>query len=119
MKPDEHGRYAIPRDGIVMAYLTLAYDLYVVRQNIRFQEVILDRLRRRIDFVGVRCELLVAATFARAGFHVDPEDESDSKVRHPEFIATHKATKFVLLSRREREIAGPAIETPRELASTS
>src|SRR6267378_3087966 len=30
--PDEHGRYSIPRDGMLTAYMTLAYDLHTIRQ---------------------------------------------------------------------------------------
>jgi len=65
--PDERGRYFLARDGLISAYLTLAYDLYVVKHNIRFKEQVLERLRHRDQFTGVRYELLVAATFVRAG----------------------------------------------------
>jgi SEC-C motif-containing protein len=94
--PDERGRYSIPRDGVMTAYLTLAYDLHTIRQNIAFQERIVERLRQRDGFTGFRYELLVAATFVRAGFRVKPEDETDGRKRHPEFIATHKQTGFAV-----------------------
>jgi hypothetical protein len=94
--PDELGRYSIPNDGVLIAYITLAHDLFIVRQNIRFQEGILERLRRRDDFAGVRYELLVAVTFVRAGFAVEPENEADGSSRHPEFVATHRATGFAV-----------------------
>ena len=45
-----------------------------VRDNIQFQERTIERLRRREQFTGARYELLVAATFVRAGFRVEPED---------------------------------------------
>jgi hypothetical protein len=35
--PDERRRYLIPRDGLITAYMTMAYDLYIVRNNIRSQ----------------------------------------------------------------------------------
>ena len=92
---DERGRYSIPVDGIVSAFMSVAYDLYVVRDNVRFQEVILERLKRRDAFSGIRYELLVAATFVRAGFSIEPEDDA-LKTSHPEFVATHKATGFVV-----------------------
>lgn len=94
-KPDERGRYSIPVDGVLSAFMSVAYDLYIVRDNARFQEVIVERLKRRDAFSGVRYELLVAATFVRAGFSVEPEDEALKKT-HPEFVATHKATGFVV-----------------------
>jgi hypothetical protein len=93
--PDERGRVSIPRDGRVAAYMVLAYDLYVVRQNTRFQEELIEQLRRREHFSGKRYELLVAAVFARAGFQIDPEDESKT-ARHPEFVATHRTSQFVM-----------------------
>ena len=93
--PDERGRYSIPVDGVISAFMNLAYDLYIVRDNVNFQEVIVERLKRRDAFSGVRYELLVAATFVRAGFSVEPEDEAIRK-SHPEFVATHKATNFVV-----------------------
>lgn len=94
-KRDERGRYAIPYDGMLAAFMSLAYDLYIVKDNVKFQEVIVERLKRRDHFSGVRYELLVAATFARAGFSIEPEDEASSKA-HPEFVATHKTTNFVV-----------------------
>lgn len=92
-EPDEQGRFLITRDGVVSAFMALAYDLYVVRDNVEFQERVVNRLRLRDAFVGVRYELLVAATFVRAGFSVKPEDES-SPLTHPEFVATHRKTGF-------------------------
>ena len=83
--PDDQGRYVVQKDGLVSAYMTLAYDLFVVRNNIPFQERIVERLRRREHFAGVRYELLVAAIFARAGFQVDPDDESGLS-KSPDFV---------------------------------
>lgn len=85
--------YSIPYDGLIAAFMTLAYDLYIVRDNVKFQEVIIERLKGRDPFVGIRYELLVAATFVRAGFSIEPEDEASTK-RHPEFVATHRETNF-------------------------
>ena len=31
------GGGAVPRDGLITAYMTMAYDLYIVRNNIRFK----------------------------------------------------------------------------------
>lgn len=109
--PDERGRYLIAKDGLVTAYLTLAYDLFIVKDNIRFQANMIDRLRRRNDFVGVRYELLVAATFVRAGFQVEP-DESDPTTKHPEFVATHRATKFVVAVEAKARNRRPTDRTP-------
>lgn len=92
---DERGRYSIPNDGLISSFMSLAYDLYIVRDNVKFQEAIVDRLKRSNHFSGVRYELLVAATLVRAGFSLEPEDDASLKP-HPEFVATDKATKFVV-----------------------
>jgi hypothetical protein len=112
-KPDHRGRSSIPRDGLVSAFMTLAYDLYIVRDNIKFHEGVLDRLRRRNDFVGVRYELLVAATFVRAGFQVEPEDESDAKSKHAEFLATHRSTKFAVAVEAKARNRRPSDRKPQ------
>jgi hypothetical protein len=109
---DEHGRYVVETDGLLSALLNLAYDLFIVKDNIRFHERTLDRLRRREHFVGVRYELLVAAAFVRAGFQVDPEDESDSSSTHPEFLATHRATNFVIAVEAKARNRRPSDRTP-------
>jgi hypothetical protein len=110
--PDERGRYLIPRDGVMSAYMTLAYDLYIVRQNISFQKRIVERLRQRDGFIGFRYELLIAATFVRAGFLVEPEDETDRSRRHPEFIATHKHTGFVVAVEAKARNRRPSDRNP-------
>jgi hypothetical protein len=110
--PDELGRYLIPNDGRLIAYVTLAHDLFIIKQNTRFQENIIERLRNHNDFAGVRYELLVAATFVRAGFSVEPEDESDGSKRHPEFVATHRASGFVVaVEAKARNRAGTTTPT--------
>jgi hypothetical protein len=110
--PDARGRYSIPRDGILTAYMTLAYDLHTIRQNIDFQARIVERLRQRDGFAGFRYELLVAATFVRAGFRVQPEDETDNSRRHPEFIATHKKTGFVVAVEAKARNRRPSDRNP-------
>jgi hypothetical protein len=44
---DELGRCLVPSDAIMSAYMTPAYDLWIVRDNIRLQARITDRLRCR------------------------------------------------------------------------
>jgi hypothetical protein len=95
-KPDESGIRSVPADGITSAFMVLAYDLYVLRDNGKLQKRVLQRLRRPEHFDGARYEVLVAATFVRAGFDIQFEDETDPSRKHPEFIATHRATKFVV-----------------------
>ena len=92
---DEDGLISIVLDGISSAYLLLAYDLYVLRHHGKLQEEVVRRLRHQDQFQGARYELFVAATFVRAGFDMDYEDETDSTKKHPEFVATHRPSSFV------------------------
>jgi hypothetical protein len=107
----EDGLFSIRPDGITSAYLLLAYDLYVLRHHGKLQEVVVRRLRHPDQFHGARYELFVAVTFIRAGFDIEYEDESDSSRKHPEFIATHRATGFIAsveAKMRHRDVAAAA-----------
>lgn len=82
---------AIP-DGNMAAYLRLAYDLYVIKDNVAFQNGIIERLKIKDQFQGARYELFATATCIRAGFKILYEDESDRSKKHTEFMAIHKET---------------------------
>jgi len=86
------GLFEATPDGQTLAYLNLAYDLFVVGDNARLQAEVIRRLRDPVHFQGARYELAVAATMVRAGFSLEFEDESDNSRRHPEFIATHRGS---------------------------
>lgn len=116
---DESGIYEAPLDGPSAAYLMLAYDLYIVGDNLKLQDEVLRRMKRLDHFQGARYELVVTATMIRAGFDIDFEDEQDNRSKHPEFIATHKATgeKIAIEAKSRRRSGvmgwlGP--HTPRE-----
>jgi hypothetical protein len=89
---EANGLYSMDKDGIISAYLHLAYDLYILDDRLKLQKKGLQRLRRPESFVGARYELLVAATCVRAGCDIEYEDETDSTMRHPEFVARHRET---------------------------
>ncbi len=91
--PSADGIYSAVMDGPTAAYYNLAYQLYLIRHNSKLKDEFLRRLRDPLQFQGARYELFVAATFVRAGFEIQFEDESDGSSRHPEFIATHLDTK--------------------------
>lgn len=89
----EQGKvYGAIATGPVRAYLSLAYDLYTLEHNSLLQKKMVQRLKVREQFQGARYEIAVAATFIRAGFDVDLEDETDSTTSHCEFSATHRST---------------------------
>ena len=78
--------------GVVAAYFSLAYDLYLLNHHQCLQTSLVRRLKHSDQFQGARYELFAAATALRAGFDLHFEDESDGRSKHPEFIATHIAT---------------------------
>ena len=88
--PGPNGTYDGVPDGRSMAYVTLAYDLYVLRDHHRLQDRSVRRLKHADQFQGARYELFVTATCIRAGFQIEFEDEGDTTQKHNEFIATHR-----------------------------
>lgn len=91
-KRNEQGFFDAVPNGFAAAFLNLAYDLYIVQHNGRFDDDLLNRLRQRDQFQGARHELFAEATCLRAGLSIDHEDEKDRSKRHAEFTATHRET---------------------------
>jgi hypothetical protein len=80
--------------------------------------LLLKRLRNAKTFEGALYEASVIGTFAKAGFTIEFEDESDSTVSHCEFTATHKDTgrKFSVEAKAvsaSSKRAGQSSEPPR------
>lgn len=86
------GSYGAVPTGPLLAYLTFAYDLYVVAHNARLDTRIVERLKQKDQFQGARHELFAEATCLRAGFKIEHENQDDRKSRHAEFTATHLST---------------------------
>lgn len=89
---DKDGIYEAIPNGAFAAFLSLAYDLYILRHHKALQEDIIRRLKHPEQFQGARYELFATATCIRAGFKIDFENEKDTSRKHPEFIATHIET---------------------------
>jgi len=89
---DTDGIYKTIPNGAFSAYILLAYDLYVLRDNQALQDDIIRRLKIPDQFQGARHELFTTASCIRAGYSIKFEDEKDSSRKHTEFIATHKRT---------------------------
>jgi hypothetical protein len=89
---DEDGIYEAIPNGAFAAYLSLAYDLYILRHHKALQEDIIRRLKHPDQYQGARYELFATATCIRAGFKIEFENEKDGSRKHPEFIATHIET---------------------------
>lgn len=91
-QPGPDGLYGTVPNGPMRAYLLLAYDLYTLRHHSALQNVVVRRLKHKDQFQGARHELFAATTCIRAGCDIEYEDEGDSSRKHPELIATHRAT---------------------------
>ncbi|MGX9143481.1 hypothetical protein [Mesorhizobium sp. 128a] len=112
------GLFSVEPTGPMAALLSLAYDLYLCAHNETIPKLLLERLKSPQHYEGALYEAHVIGIFARAGFVIAFEDETDSRQSHCEFIATNKGTgrKFsveakAVTSRSAR--AGTSAEPPR------
>lgn len=85
-------KVAVKPDGLSLAYLSFAFNLFVIDDNSRLDDLLLHRLRHPEQFQGALHEIFAEATCLRAGFRIEREDERDRAARHTEFTATHVAT---------------------------
>jgi hypothetical protein len=86
------GAHQVRMTGPIKAFASLAYDFYVVANHGLLAPKLLERLRNKDQFQGARYELYVYTAFVRAGFDIEPEDETDSRESHCEFTATDRDT---------------------------
>ena len=93
-------------DGPAFAYLTLAYDLYLLGDHQQLRKRFVERLKRPEEFQATRYELYVGAVMIRAGFDLEAEDERDSSRPHGEYRATHRRTGEVFVVEPRADI-GP------------
>ena len=75
--------------GNIIAYLSLAYDLYLLRNHGLLQSRLIQRLKDIRQFQGARYEIYVKASFIKADFRIEFENEADRSTSHCEFIVTH------------------------------
>ena len=59
-------------NGSALAYLHLAYDLYVLHNQGHITDKLITRLKSTQGFNGARYEIFVLATMIRAGFQLHP-----------------------------------------------
>lgn len=79
-------------NGAMVGYLGLAYDLYLAEHNIEIPNKLIARLKNKDQFEGALYEAYVIGRFAKAGFHIEFENEDDPTISHSEFLATHRIT---------------------------
>lgn len=88
-----------PLTGAMFAYLTLSYNLYLIAHNIHLvhgeglHKRLIERLKDKESFYPAFYETMVVASFIKAGFQVQLEDENDSTTQHGEFVAFSTKTK--------------------------
>jgi hypothetical protein len=87
----EGALFSVTPDSAAFEYFSLAYDLYVLRNQQSIQTSIIKRLRLADQYRGARYELLAAATMVRAGCELTYVKENKSENKCPEFIARHAA----------------------------
>lgn len=100
MSHERGGVFTGPMTGAQRAFLTLAYNLYLIAHHSDPEkaDAILDsfvwRLKsaRNDDFIGKLFETYASAAFLKAGFHLDYENERDGNDSHVEFVATYPQT---------------------------
>jgi len=85
-------KVAVRPDGMALAYLSFAFNLFAIEDNSRLDDLLLQRLKHPEQFQGALHEVFAEATCLRAGFKIEKEDENDRAMRHAEFTATHKMT---------------------------
>ncbi|MFO1756490.1 SEC-C metal-binding domain-containing protein [Pseudomonas aeruginosa] len=81
---------AQPMTGAISSYMRFAYDLYGLKHANEVQQLLIDRIKCPENFPGALYEVRVAAALLRAGFTLQPQDETDRRTTHVEFIATHE-----------------------------
>ena len=82
--------YKVSKNSSYIPFITMAYDLFILKNEMMLEKKLLDRLKHKDQYSGARYELLLATTFLRAGFSLEFEDESDGSQTHVEFTAIHK-----------------------------
>ncbi len=83
-------------NGRALAYLHLAYDLYILHNQGHITDKLISRLKSKQGFNGARYELFVLATMIRAGFKLEPFDETLGVGKVPECKAIHKETGITI-----------------------
>jgi len=82
-------------DGYSKSLLSLAFDVCSLIHKQNLPHLLLERLKNRDQYQGARYEIAIAAIFARLDCDIQFTDEN-SKSKHCEFIATHRATRSSL-----------------------
>ena len=98
---------SIPITGVLICYLGLAYNLYLLKHNVKLQQRYIERLKDINNFQGAYYELIIANCLIRLGFELVLEDETDEQTKHCEFSAVSKKTgKKYWVEAKSRAVVG-------------
>jgi SEC-C motif len=94
------GLFSGPMTGAQRAFLNLAYNIYLIshHSNPSKSKTILDSFLKKLksertdDFIGKLFETYASASFLKAGFEIEYENEEDGSNSHVEFVATYPKT---------------------------
>lgn len=99
-------------DGYSRTLLALAFDIYSLQHTHHLPDHLLNRLKTRDQYQGVRYEIAIAAIFARLGCDIKFLDEGEKSKKHCEFVAIHKKTGVsIVVEAKSRHRTG-VIHTP-------
>lgn len=94
--PNEDGIFESIPSGPFKAFITLAYDLYLMVHHSVLHDSFISRLRNKDQFQGTRYEIFVAATLIRLGYDVERDAELVEGKRNVEFLATDKESGEII-----------------------
>lgn len=92
--------------GAVFGYLTLSYNLYLLAHNTELHSRLINRLKNPQLFYPAFYETMVAASFIKAGFTIEIEDEDDPTSDHAEFVAISQKTSKKYSVEAKHRMAG-------------
>ncbi|MFC1564127.1 hypothetical protein ACFL6G_04280 [candidate division KSB1 bacterium] len=81
-----------PMTGGLAAFINLSYNLYLIAHNVKLQQELISRLKKKDSFLGAYYETFVAAAFIKAGFELEFENENDATTTHCEFTVKYNGT---------------------------
>lgn len=108
MSANQKGNESInnfPMTGAIRAYLDLSWNLFLIQNDTKIQNILLKRLKNTHGptFQGVLYETYVASAFIKAGFKIEFENEKDSTTTHGEFFAVHPNGKKYLVEAKAKQ----------------
>jgi hypothetical protein len=105
----------LPATGLVSAYYSLAYNLYLLQHNAEVQAHLLRRLKNHDAFLSAVYETHVAAWFILAGFNLSIENEDDASSTHVEFTAESPAGAKYSVEAKRRDPLKPHLAIGNQL----